>query len=100
MQNIDNLGVKSILEQLRFEFSTNKAEQTKFADLLNQFRSYNIQFAREANTEKEKAKKVSSIKEIVNENKGIEQHGNHPKWTKNRKIEKFRRGKGTKHPIR
>jgi hypothetical protein len=65
MQNIDSPGVKSILEQLRFEFSTNKVEQTKFADLLNQFRSYNIQFAREANAEKEKGKKVNRIKEII-----------------------------------
>jgi len=46
MQRIDHSGVKSILENLRFEFSTNKTAQTTFGELLNQFRSYNIQFAR------------------------------------------------------
>ena len=59
METIDHSGVKAIVELLRFELSTNNVAQTKFTDLLNKFRSYNIQFTREANVEKEKAKKVS-----------------------------------------
>ena len=59
METIDHSGVKAIVELLRFELSTNNVAQTKFADLLNKFRSNNIQFTREANAEKEKAKKVS-----------------------------------------